>query len=207
MKDIPEYEKDIASIRTMMERSTKFLSLSGLSGVLAGIYALAGATAAYYIVHYPISPFKYRIYSSSEGATIYKLIFVALLVLVASISTGLWLSNRKARKAGTRLWSQTSQKLVVNLSIPLVTGGIFILIMLYTGHFGLAAPASLIFYGLALIQASPNTFAEVRYLGFSEIILGLISAIYPGFGLIFWALGFGVLHIVYGAIMYNRYDK
>ena len=207
MKDIPEYEKDIASIRTMMERSTKFLSLSGLSGVLAGIYALAGATAAYYIVHYPISPFKYRIYSISEGATLYKLIFVALLVLVASISTGLWLSNRKARKAGTRLWSQTSQNLVVNLSIPLVTGGIFILIMLYTGHFGLAAPASLIFYGLALIQASANTFAEVRYLGFSEIILGLISAIYPGYGLIFWALGFGVLHIVYGAIMYNRYDK
>ena len=207
MKDIPEYEKDLASIRTMMERSAKFLSLSGLSGVLAGIYALAGATAAYYVVHYPISPFRYRIYSINEGDTIYKLIFIAVLVLVASISTGLWLSNKKARKAGTQLWSQTSQKLVVNLSIPLVTGGIFILIMLYTGHFGLAAPASLIFYGLALIQASGNTVDEVRYLGFSEIILGLISAIYPGYGLIFWALGFGVLHIVYGAIMYNRYDK
>ena len=207
MKDIPEYEKDLASIRTMMERSAKFLSLSGLSGVLAGIYALAGATAAYYIVHYPISPLRYRIYSINEGDTIYKLILVALLVLVASISTGLWLSHKKARKAGTTLWSQTSQKLVVNLSIPLVSGGIFILIMLYTGHFGLAAPACLIFYGLALINASVNTFDEVRYLGFSEIILGLISAIYPGYGLIFWALGFGVLHIVYGAIMYNRYDK
>ena len=207
MKDIPEYEKDLASIRTMMERSAKFLSLSGLSGVLAGIYALAGATAAYYVVHYPISPFRYRIYSINEGDTIYKLIFIALLVLVASISTGLWLSHKKARKAGTTLFSQTSQKLVVNLSIPLVSGGIFILIMLYTGHFGLAAPACLIFYGLALINASVNTFDEVRYLGFSEIILGLISAIYPGYGLIFWALGFGVLHIVYGAIMYNRYDK
>jgi hypothetical protein len=89
----------------------------------------------------------------------------------------------------------------------LVTGGIFILIMLYTGHFGLAAPASLIFYGLALINASVNTYDEIRYLGFSEIILGLIAAAFPGYGLIFWALGFGVLHIIYGGIMYNKYDK
>ena len=94
----------------------------------------------------------------------------------------------------------------MNLAIPLVSGGIFILIMLYTGHFGLAAPASLIFYGLALINGSLNTYDEVRYLGVSEIILGLIAA-FPGYGLIFWALGFGVLHIIYGGIMYNKYDK
>ena len=207
MKDIPEYEKDLASIRTMMERSAKFLSLSGLSGVLAGIYALIGAGAAYYIVQYPVSPFDYRTYSIREGDTILVLIFIAIVVLAASISTGLWFSNKKAKKSGLSLWSPTTRKLIVNISIPLVTGGIFILVMLYTGHFGLAAPASLIFYGLALIQGSPNTYDEIRYLGFSEIILGLVSAIYPGYGLIFWALGFGVLHIVYGAIMYNRYDK
>ena len=207
MKDIPEYEKDLASIRTMMERSAKFLSLSGLSGVLAGVYALVGAIAAYLIAQYPISPLAFRVDSVNEGPTLYKLIFIALVVLVASISTGLWLSGRKAKKSGAALWSQTSQKLVVNLSIPLVTGGIFILIMLYTGHYGLAAPASLIFYGLALINASVNTYDEIRYLGYSEILLGLISATFPGYGLIFWALGFGVLHIIYGGIMYNKYDK
>ena len=207
MKDIPEYEKDLASIRTMMERSAKFLSLSGLSGVLAGVYALVGATAAYFIAQYPISPLGFRVDSVNEGTILYKLIFIALVVLVASISTGLWLSGRKAKKNGATLWSQTGQKMVVNLSIPLVTGGIFILIMLYTGHFGLAAPASLIFYGLALINASVNTYDEIRYLGYSEILLGLISAIFPGYGLIFWALGFGVLHIIYGGIMYNKYDK
>ena len=186
MKEIPEYEKDLASIRNMMERSAKFLSLSGLSGVLAGIYALIGATAAYFTVHYPISPFNYRIYSINDGTTLYKLIVIALLVLVASITTGLLLSNKKAKKSEATLWSQTARKLVVNMAIPLVTGGIFILIMLYTGHFGLAAPASLIFYGLALINASVNTFDEVRYLGYCEILLGLISATFPGYGLIFY---------------------
>jgi hypothetical protein len=208
MKQIKEYEKDIASIRTMMERTAKFISLSGLSGVLAGIYALAGATAAYFLVHYPVSPLNYRTFSISESDdALWKLIVIASLVLFASITTGLWFSHRKAKKHGVQLWGPASRTLVMNMAIPLVSGGIFILIMLYTGHFGLAAPACLIFYGIALIQASTNTFDEIRYLGFCEIFLGLISALYPGYGLIFWAIGFGVLHIVYGAIMYNKYDK
>ena len=207
MKEAHEYEKDLASIRSMMERSAKFISLSGLSGVLAGVYALLGAAAAYFLAHYPISAFDYRQYSINERDTFFKLLIIAALVLVASLTTGILLSNRKAKKHGLKFWTPSSQRLFINLAIPLVSGGILILIMLFTGHFGLAAPASLIFYGLALIQASSNTFDEIRYLGFSEIILGLISAAVPGYGLVFWALGFGVLHIVYGGIMYNKYDK
>ncbi len=207
MKDIHDYQKDIASIRSMMERSAKFLSLSGLAGVLAGLYALAGAAIAYRMVHYPLSPFDYRQYSINEGDTLLRLILVAVAVLVASLATGFWLSHKKAKKHGMKLWNPASRIMFINISIPLVTGGIFALIMLYTGHFGLAAPACLIFYGIALIQGSSNTFVEVRYLGFCEIALGLISAALPGFGLLFWSLGFGVLHIVYGAVMYNKYDK
>lgn len=207
MKEIQEYEKDIASIRNMMERSVKFISLSGLSGVLAGIYALIGATAAYFISHYPVSPFHYRIYSVSEPDTLWKLLVIAALVLFASISTGLWLSMRKAKKANIKFWTTASRQLFVNLAIPLVTGGLFILILLYTNHYGIAAPACLLFYGIALIQASTNTFDEVRYLGFTEILLGLISALLPGYGLVFWAIGFGVMHIIYGTVMYFRYDK
>jgi hypothetical protein len=207
MKEISEVEKDIASIRSMMERSVKFISLSGLSGILAGVYALVGATAAYFLVHYPISPLHYRIYSINETGIIWQLLMVAFGVLTASLATGLWLSHRKAKKYGVKLWTSSTKKLIINLAIPLCTGGIFILIVLYLGHFGIAAPACLIFYGLALIQGSANTFEEVRYLGFSEIGLGLISALLPGYGLLFWALGFGVLHIIYGSIMYHRYDK
>jgi hypothetical protein len=207
MKEIKEYEKDIASIRNMMERSAKFISLSGLSGILAGIYGLLGATAAYFIAHHPTSPFRERIYSIMEIAIVWKLLGIAAIVLVASISTCLWLSQQKAKKQGIKLWSPASRIMLQNLAIPLVSGGLFILIMIYTGHFGLAAPACLIFYGIALIQGSSNTYDEIRYLGFCEILLGLVSAILPGYGLIFWAMGFGVLNIVYGAIMHNKYDK
>jgi predicted lysophospholipase L1 biosynthesis ABC-type transport system permease subunit len=206
MKPIQEYEQDIASIRSMMERSAKFISLSGLSGVLAGVYALAGAAAAFIFVRYPLYGWESSAGIGLQRGVMLDLLGIAAVVLVASISTGLWLSSRKARKHGTRLWTPASKTLCVNLAIPLVSGGVFILIMIYSGYFALAAPACLLFYGLALIQASANTFQEVRYLGFCEIALGLVSACMPGYGLIFWAVGFGVLHIIYGAIMHNKYD-
>ena len=177
MKEPTEYEKDLASIRSMMERSGKFISLSGMSGILSGLYALAGATAAYYVVQYPVSLFSYRHFFIREEGQLLRLVIVAAIVLVTSVITGLLLSQHKAKKTGDKLWNATSRNLFFNLAIPLCTGGIFILIMMHTGHFEMAAPACLVFYGLALIQGSANTYDEVRYLGFSEIGLGLVSAI------------------------------
>lgn len=207
MKEIKEYEKDLASIRLMMERSVKFISLSGLAGVLAGVYALIGAASAYFIAHYPVALFDYRTDSLGDSEVMIKLVIIALLVLIISVATGIYLSNRKAKKHGVHLWNTATKQVLFNLAIPLFSGGVFILIMLWTGHFGLAAPACLIFYGLALIQGSNNMFEEIRYLGYCEILLGLISAALPGYGLVFWAIGFGILHIVYGLIMYNKYDR
>jgi hypothetical protein len=207
MKPVQEYEQDIASIRSMMERSFKFISLSGLSGVMAGVYALGGSVAAYFVVRYPVTPWEPTEYSVQPTSIVIQLLSIAAVVLVLSISTGLWLSSRKAKKHGITLWTSASLKMVVNMLIPLVSGGLFILILIYNGHYGLAAPACLIFYGLALIQGSSNMVDEVRYLGYSEIILGLIASFYQGYGLIFWAIGFGVLHIFYGTIMHNKYDK
>lgn len=201
------YQKDIESIRQLMERSVKFLSLSGLSGIMAGVYALIGASVAYFIIHYPRTPFEYRNQSVKEITIIIKLLTIALVVLVVSLITGYILASNKAKKLGVKIWDATSKRLTINLAIPLVAGGMFILILLANGHYGVAAPACLIFYGLALINASPNLFDEVRYLGYSEIILGLVSAVLPGYGLFFWAIGFGVLHIIYGAVMFKKYDR
>src|SRR5690606_18061511 len=172
MKDVKEYEKDLASIRNIMERTAKFISLSGLSGVLAGVYALAGATAAYFIVQYPVSPFDYRVFSVSAPDTLWKLIGIAAIVLILSVGTGLLLSNKKAVRHGLKFWGGPTKKLIINQMIPLTTGRLFILIMLGSGHYGLAAPASLIFYGLALINASSNTFDEIRYLRSEERRVG-----------------------------------
>jgi len=201
------YQKDIESIRQLMERSVKFLSLSGLSGILAGVYALIGAVVAYLIVYNPQTPFDYHDQAVKEVTIALRLLIIAISVLVVSVLTGYVLASRKAKKLGLKVWDSTSKRLVINLIIPLLTGGIFILILLAKGYYGMAAPACLIFYGLALINASANLFDEVRYLGFCEIVLGLIATLMPGFGLLFWAIGFGLLHIVYGALMFKKYDR
>jgi len=207
MKETRDYEKDIASIRTMMEKSVKFMSLSGLSGVLSGTYALLGSIAVYFILYYPYSPFDFQFYYVNERSTVYKLILVAALVLVFSLVTGYILSLRKAKKLGMPIWNFTSKQLLIDLFIPLASGGLLIVILLVQGYYGIVAPASLVFYGLALIQGSRSTYVEVKYLGLTEIGLGLACAIFPGYGLIFWALGFGGMHIIYGAVMYFRYDR
>lgn len=207
MKAIPDYEKDLSSIRDIMEKSVKFVSLSGLSGVLAGIYAIVGAVIAYYTLYYPASPFDNKLDSVLTKEDLPTLIAIALGILVISVITGLWFSKRKAEKHNSTFWNAVTKRLCVNLAIPLLTGGIFILVLLYHGYYELAAPACLIFYGLALLQTSSQTFEEIRLLGLSEIAVGLIAALIPGYGPLFWTLGFGVLHVIYGSIMHFRYDK
>ena len=208
MSKTEAYQKDIESIRQLMERSVKFISLSGLSGILAGIYALAGAAIAWWVIE---SPSSLESSSTTNGSQILSnpkiltILILTLIVLIASLSTGYFLSSRKARKAGIKLWDATAKRLTLNLAIPLVTGGLFILILLLSDHYGIIAPSFLVFYGLALINASPNLYEEVRYLGYSEILLGLVCGLLPGYGLVFWAVGFGVFHILYGAVMFRKY--
>lgn len=207
MKDTHDYQSDIASIRSAMERSAKFLSLSGLSGVLAGVYALIGAASVYYMIYYPQSPFGSRFNFVNEKTIVVKLMVIAAIVLALSIATAFIMSQRKAKRMGLSIWNKTSKELTTNLFIPVITGGLLILILVSGGYYGIVAPACLIFYGLGLISASSLTVNEIRYLGFCEIVLGLMAALLPGYGLIFWALGFGVLHVVYGAVMHYRYDS
>lgn len=206
-----EIQDELTSIRSLMERSSKFISLSGLSGVLAGMYALIGAALGYKIIYGSGGFFSYREYVMADvnrqPMSLYTLILIALVVLVASIVTGVVLTFRKAKKKGQPVWGNTSRQLLFNMAVPLFTGGALILILINRGYFGVVASTSLIFYGLALVNASIFTFKDVRYLGICDIFLGLLAGLLPGYGLLFWAIGFGVLHIVYGSIMYLKYDR
>lgn len=207
MKENHDYQRDIASIREAMERSAKFLSLSGLSGVMAGLYALAGAALTYYLVYYPGLPYGLLFKYKNQNTLVIQLTSIAVLVLLLALVTAILMSARKAKRTGTGIWNKPSQLLLFQLGMPLLTGGLLILIFIGQGYYGLLAPACLIFYGLGLVNASSVTVTEIRYLGFSEIVLGLAAALLPGFGLIFWATGFGVLHLLYGTVMHYRYDS
>ena len=208
MKTEDKYIKDITEIRSIMERSTKFLSLSGLSGIMAGIYALVGAYIAYRLFHVENGSNTYITIDRQEvAAEVENLILLALAILIFAIGTAIVLSLEKSRKDGERLWNSAARRVVINMAIPLVTGGIFILILLSKGLYGLLAPATLLFYGLALVNASKFTFEEIKSLGIVQIVLGLLASNFIEYGLLFWALGFGLMHIVYGIVMHLKYEK
>ena len=208
MKEEKDYIKDISEIRSMMERSSRFLSLSGLSGVMAGIYALAGALVAYLVFGFNPDSVTYTITSESDSpANISNVIFVALVILALALGTVIYLSRRNAGKRGEKIWSTTTRRLLANMMVPLSAGGILIVILIMNNLAGLAAPVSMIFYGLALFTASKMTFEEVKLMGIIQISLGLIAILVIQYSLIIWALGFGVVNIVYGIFMHYKYER
>ena len=196
------YLQDLEDIKQMMSKSTQFLSLSGLAGILAGIYALVGA----FFVNQLIQNHSYQ-YITLESLTFKGIVGIAILVLVLSVATAYILSLRKAKRKGELLINSTSKRAFLNFAIPMITGGILILLLLKNGYYGLIAPMTLIFYGLSCVNVSKYTFRDVRYLGITEIILGLVAIEFAGYGLLFWTIGFGICHILYGTIMYFKYDK
>ncbi|MFV0376256.1 MAG: hypothetical protein ACK5JD_03015 [Mangrovibacterium sp.] len=204
MKPTEHYLDEIKEIKKMMEQSSRFLSLSGLSGVLVGVYAIIGAFIAWKMIYIPGSLY-YREYYSNQ--VLVEMLVLAAALLLVSFITVIWLTTSKAKRKSEKIWSAGTKKLVTNLAIPLLTGGAFILIFISRGIYSIVAPSCLIFYGLALVNASKYTRREIFYLGLFEIGIGLLAALVPGLGLLFWAVGFGLMHIIYGTIMYFRYER
>jgi len=212
MHESREHLQTLTEIRSMMERSSKFLSLSGLSGVSAGVVALIGAAVVYMRlrtdVFKALSYQRLELYDDAAHQSIREfLVRVAVVVLLMALLTGTYFTVRKARRQGLSVWNSSSQRLLWALAVPLATGGIFCLGLLYYNLIWLAFPATLLFYGLALLNGSKYTVRDVESLGYCEIVLGLLSLFWPGYNLLTWAVGFGVLHIVYGMAMYYKYER
>ena len=210
MKDQLEYLEDLKEIRSMMERSAKFISLNAISGVFVGIIALFGAAAAYIYSNgdFVETRTSSDIFSNTHDLNLITFYIVdAIATLAAAVIVSVLLSVRKARKQNLPLWDKSSKLLVINMMVPLSVGGIFCLILIFQGFYVLVAPCTLLFYGLALYNSSKYTMKEIKYLGISEMALGLISTLFLGMGFIFWVIGFGFLHIIYGMIYYFKYER
>jgi hypothetical protein len=206
---------ELREIRSLMERSSRFIGLSGLSGVAAGVCALIGAAVAY--MYLGAQPFEYnhqyvyyvRAVTATKWGLDYLIFFIAdaLVTASAAIALGIYFTTRRARKKGQSIWDPTVRRLLFNLGLPLFVGGLFCLALLMHGQLAFVAPATLVFYGLALVNGSKYTLNDVLYLGLTEIVLGLIAMFMLRFGMEFWVIGFGILHIFYGLMMYFKYER
>lgn len=193
--------EDIKMIRELMEKSTKFQSFNGLSIVFAGLFALVGAGYAYHIMNGVAGNYEY------EPPNNMMLLIDGGIVLFLSVCVVTYFCWRKARVRNELLFSSTTRRAIYSILLPLITGGIFSLVFLFRGDVAVVCASTLIFYGLGLTNASKYTFRELYYLGIAEVILGLLSLFFIGSGLFFWALGFGIFHIIGGLLMYFRYEK
>jgi hypothetical protein len=198
----------LKDIKRIMERSSRFISLSGLSGIAAGICALVGAWFAFKQIE------DYYLIFDKSGYTDHNfhelkinLAVIALIVLATALVSAFYFTWRKAKQNKLPIWDLTAKRLTINMLIPLISGGLFILAFYQNDEWRYIAPACLVFYGLALVNASKYTLTDIRYLGFCEIILGLVNTQFVGYGLYFWAAGFGILHIIYGFAMWWKYER
>jgi hypothetical protein len=211
MRQQEQHLEAIQDIRQMMQRSSRFISLSGLSGIAAGLWALAGAYFAYDWLWEARMAGKGEYVQGNvvlyNSHLVWNLVLLAGFVLGAALVSAFYFTWRRTKATRTTLWNHTSRQLIINMMIPLVTGGLFMLAMLQQQEWRFIVPGCLVFYGLALVNGSKYTLSDIRYLGILEIALGLIATQFVGHGLLFWALGFGVLHIIYGFIMWWKNER
>jgi len=205
----------LKEIRSIMERSARFLSLSGWSGIWAGLVALGGAAVAYNFINDVQYEYSVRMVRRADSIFAYtqsfefaKYLLLAMVTFLVAFAGGFYFTYRKNKQAGVKMWNSASRKMVINLAIPLLTGAVVTVAFAMRGDWIYVSPGCLIFYGLALINGSKYTVSDIKYLGLIEVMLGCAGLfINPGYGLYLWAFGFGVLHIVYGIIMWRKYDQ
>lgn len=201
--DNQKYLDDIRDIKEMMDRSSKFISLSGLSGVAAGICALVGLYFAYDLVYEGQNYLQYRVAYITKNDII-QLMAIALATVTGAVGLGIYFTQRRAKERGEKLWTKQTRKMIGSMLFPLLAGGAFSIALLSHGLVGLIAPITMIFYGFALMQASHFTFKEIGSLGRVQVLFGILGTIFIGYGLILWGMGFGLLHIIYGVYMHIK---
>ena len=198
--------QELQQIKKMMERSTKFSSVSGFSVIAAGTCALAGI----WFVVQAIAKWKQTHLGNLDApkddlAT--QLLLIAITTFAAAAISSFVFIYLRCKKLNIPVLGMSARRVIVNIAIPLFAGSLLIFRLATSGAYELIAPACLIFYGLALVNASKYTLNEIRYLGFTEIVIGIINLWILGYGLIFWGIGFGLTHIIYGIIIWLKYEK
>lgn len=207
MDQYSEQLQALTDIRSMMEKSTKFVTLSGKTGISIGIIALIYVATCYGIGG--ALPFQYQYFHErlllSDGvmglSTLRFIFILGLITLALSLIMGYYFTMKRTQKAGIKLWSKSFKLMLVNIAIPLITGGIFTIFLILHGAWELVSSSMLIFYGLSLINGAKYTLQDINSLGLAEIGLGILSLFVAGYGLEFWAIGFGLFHIIYGLKM------
>lgn len=207
MNKANQHLESINEIRSIMERSTTFVSLTGLSGVMAGLYGILTFVIVSYKLDSMILDSNTIFRMITERELQLFLVVVAAVSLSVTLLTALGLTIRKAGKRGLGVWDSVSRRFALHLFLPLGAGGLFTIALAYHGQLQLVCPAMLLFFGLALLSAARYVQMDMLWLSLIEICLGLAASFWYESGLIFWGVGFGLATLLYGILMYFKYER
>lgn len=200
--DAREAEENLRVIRDLMERSTKYSTFSGLSGVLAGTASITGCIVTHLLQRRFPDPASFRI----------PFLLTWSLVILCAIGGDFLLTKRRATRVGKRIVSRLGKQMVIASAPGLGTGALLTLYFLSHNLLADIFPMWMLAYGIAVCAVGLFSQREVSWLGAAFLAAGTITLLLPLFGLtalpalglIMMAVTFGGFHIVYGIAVSRR---
>jgi len=191
-------------IKSMMERSSKFTNISGWTWIWVGFVGLISASIAYFI----ILEEEFRLYTLLPNAQRdINLVILLISTLIVACAGGFYFMINKTNKDGAKFINPTTKRILARFILVLLIGATICAALYMHLSFVYIAPTTLLFYGLALLNVEKDTILEIKYLAYSEIILGLLAFFLIYKGLLFWTIGFGLIHLIFGVWMVLKYDN
>lgn len=182
-----DYAKEtLAYIRDTMESASTFTAISGWGLVAVGGVGLLAATLAWR--------------TGSDTSLRVWLSAAAISVVIAGLSTAL-----KANSLATPLWSGALRKIVWVMTPALATGALLTYALAIAGARHLLPGAWLALYGVGVTAGGVFSVRALRWMGVQLVVLGGLALLAPQYGLALLALGFGGLHVAYGAYIVRRH--
>lgn len=197
-KDCPEQDEpvnigdraidNVKFIREMMERSASFTAVPGYGGILMGVTAVAAAYIANTQVYLRDSLMTWLI----EAFLAFAIGFLAM-----------W---QKSKIAGQSLFSTPARKFAYGFIPPLVVGVVIVLGLWRYEYYYVMAPVCMLCYGAAVACGGAFSARVVPVMGWCFIALGTAAFILPSsYAQIMMGASFGLLHIIFGAIIARKY--
>jgi len=201
--------ENLSELKSILSKNTRFLSFSGLSGVIAGITALAGEYLFYnlYLATFSSSSNYADVRNLADMKLFYSALLIALSIIGISVIVGVILARKKIRMQGSTVNRDLLKNTLIHILVPILVGGAICFVASFTDHFIYIPAFLLIFYGLGLFNGSRFSFDDLKIVGLVFMGLGLITYAYPNLSMWTWGLGFGVGHILYGLRVYFVHDR
>ena len=172
-------------IRETMERAGSFTAVPGWGGIAMGISAIIAAVLA----------------GKEQDPALWLRVWIIELIVAMLLASATM--TLKARRARTSLFMGPARRFAMAFAPPVMVGGVLTWALAWREQFELLPAVWLLLYGAGIIAGGMYSVRVVPIMGGLFFMLGLLALFLPGNLLL--ALGFGVLHIVFGSIIAWRY--